>query len=355
MMGTLRVELGDNSYNIFIERGCSFGIGSYIPEHHPSARRVAVITDDNVAALYGRRIVEDIKAKGLCTDLISVRPGEGSKNLETLKEVYGKLSDMNLTRKDLILALGGGVVGDLAGFAAATYLRGIPYIQVPTSLLAQVDSSVGGKVAVDLPWGKNLVGSFYQPSAVFIDPDVLKTLGRRYLHDGLAEVIKYGFIRERAILEELESCRDDAELLNNIERIIFRCCSIKKELVEEDEKDLGCRMLLNFGHTFGHAVEKYFGYEKYTHGEAVAIGMAHITRISESMGITEKGTAEYLEKILRKFSLPCSSPVMDRAAVEETMLLDKKSSGDSISLVLLRKAGEAFLAKVVRAEIGKYI
>jgi len=354
-MSTLRMELGENSYSIFIERGCISGIAGYIAENPPACRRAAIITDGNVAGLYGKDLEEDIEALGLGTALITVKPGEASKSLETLKDVYGKLSEMKLTRQDLILALGGGVVGDLAGFAAATYLRGIPYIQVPTSLLAQVDSSIGGKVAVDLPWGKNLVGSFYQPRAVFIDPELLKTLDRRFLHDGLAEVIKYGFIKDRVILEELEGCRDDAELLENIENIIFRCCSIKKELVEMDEKDLGCRMLLNFGHTFGHAVEKYFGFEKYTHGEAVAIGMAHVTRKSESMGITEKGTAEFMEGLLRKFGLPYSTPEMDMAAAEETMLLDKKSCGDAISLILLRRAGEAFIEKVGRSEISKYI
>lgn len=354
-MSTLRMELGENSYSIFIERGCISKIAGYIAENHTDCRRAAIITDGNVEALYGKGLEEDIKALGLGSALITVKPGEASKSLETLKDVYGKLSEMKLTRQDLILALGGGVVGDLAGFAAATYLRGIPYIQVPTSLLAQVDSSIGGKVAVDLPWGKNLVGSFYQPRAVFTDPELLKTLDRRFLHDGLAEVIKYGFIKDRVILEGLERCRDDAELLENIDNIIFRCCSIKKELVEKDEKDLGCRMLLNFGHTFGHAVEKYFGFEKYTHGEAVALGMAHVTRKSESMGITEKGTAEFMERLLMKFGLPDSTPDMDMAAAGETMLLDKKSSGDSVSLILLRKAGEAFIEKVGRSEISKYI
>jgi 3-dehydroquinate synthase len=354
-MGTLRMELGENSYSIFIERGCISGIAGYIAEKHPACRRAAIITDCNVAALYGAALAEGIRARGLGTEVIAVKPGEASKSLETLKEVYGKLSEMKLTRQDIILALGGGVAGDLAGFAAATYLRGIPYIQVPTSLLAQVDSSIGGKVAVDLPWGKNLVGSFYQPKAVFIDPELLKSLDRRYLHDGLAEVIKYGFIKDRVILEELESCRDDAELLERIDSIIFRCCSIKKELVEKDEKDLGCRMLLNFGHTLGHAVEKYFGFEKYTHGEAVAIGMLHVTRRSESLSITEKGTAGLMERLLRKFCLPVSTPEMDMDAAAETMLLDKKSSGDTISLILLRSAGEAFIEKVGRSEISKYI
>ncbi|HEY5575426.1 MAG TPA: 3-dehydroquinate synthase, partial [Clostridiaceae bacterium] len=284
-MRILEMDLGENSYKIYIEQDCLGNIGRYIAGCHPACRRVAIITDDNVSGIYGKMLDESIREQGLDAIIISVKPGEGSKSLETLKMVYGRLSELKLTRTDMILTFGGGVVGDLGGFAAATYLRGIPYIQVPTSLLAQVDSSIGGKVAVDLPWGKNLVGSFYHPAAVFVDTVLLKTLEVRYLHDGLAEVIKYGFIKDEGILDELADCRNDEEILDKIDRVIFRCCSIKKKLVEQDEKDFGCRMLLNFGHTYGHAVEKYFGYEKYTHGEAVAIGMAHITRNSERLGI----------------------------------------------------------------------
>ncbi len=354
-MRMLEIEIGKNSYKIYNEQGCLRNIGLYIAGYHPACRRVAIITDDNVSGIYGKLLEESIREQGLAAEIISVKPGEGSKSLETLKTVYGRLSELKLTRTDMILTFGGGVVGDLGGFAAATYLRGIPYIQVPTSLLAQVDSSIGGKVAVDLPWGKNLVGSFYHPAAVFIDPVLLKTLEVRYLHDGLAEVIKYGFIKDSGILDELADCRDDEELLDKIDRVIFSCCSIKKTLVEQDEKDFGCRMLLNFGHTYGHAVEKYFGYEKYTHGEAVAIGMAHITRNSERLGITEKGTAAYLEELLGKFNLPFKPPEMDKSALEETMLLDKKSSGECINLILLRKAGEAFIEKIGKNEITKFI
>jgi 3-dehydroquinate synthase len=354
-MRILEMELGEKSYKIYIDQSCLGSIGGYIAGNHPACRRVAIITDDNVGGIYGKMLEDSIREQGLAAEIISVKPGEGSKSLETLKTVYGRLSEFKLTRTDMILTFGGGVVGDLGGFAAATYLRGIQYIQVPTSLLAQVDSSIGGKVAVDLPWGKNLVGSFYHPAAVFIDPVLLKTLEVRYLHDGLAEIIKYGFIKDAGILDELKDCRDDEELLDRIDSIIFSCCSIKKTLVEQDEKDFGCRMLLNFGHTYGHAVEKYFGYEKYTHGEAVAIGMAHITRNSERLGITEKGTAAYMEELLRKFNLPVKPPEMDKSALEETMLLDKKSSGDCISLILLRKAGEAFIEKIGKNEISKFI
>lgn len=353
-MYTLEIKLREKSYYIYIERNCLERVGRYIAENHPRSR-IAIITDDNVNALYGEKLQNIMAEQGLATIMVSVRPGEESKSLESLKDIFEKLSEFRLTRSDLIVTFGGGVVGDLGGFAAATYLRGIPYIQVPTTLLAQVDSSVGGKVAVDLPWGKNLVGSFYHPKAVFIDPELLKTLDKRVFHDGLAEVIKYGCIKDGNILDELSRCKDEAELLSSIDSIIYKCCSIKKSLVERDERDFGDRMLLNFGHTLGHAVEKYFNYKTYTHGEAVAIGMAHITRNSEKLGITEKGTSEHLEEVLKKFGLPYQTPEMERSTVEAAILLDKKRTGNSISLVMIKKFGEGFLEKVKKEDLVKFI
>ncbi|EET87526.1 3-dehydroquinate synthase [Clostridium carboxidivorans P7] len=208
---------------------------------------------------------------------------------------------------------------------------------------------------MDLPWGKNLVGSFYQPKAVFIDPELLKTLDKRFLHDGLAEVIKYGCIRDESIFRELMSYEDDEELLDNIEKIIYTCCNIKKKVVESDEKDLGERMILNFGHTLGHAVEEYFNYSKYTHGEAVAIGMAEITRRSEELNITKIGTHNFIEKILMKYGLPYKRIEMDKEKILHTIKLDKKSSGENINLILLNKIGEGFIKKVSIREIENYI
>jgi len=353
-MNTLEIKLGEKSYNIYIERNCLKRVGRYVAENHPGSR-AAIITDDAVNALYGEKLQTIMAEQGLETTVVSVRPGEESKSMESLKDIFEKFAEFRLTRSDLIVTFGGGVVGDLGGFAAATYLRGIPYIQVPTTLLAQVDSSVGGKVAVDLPWGKNLVGSFYHPKAVLIDPELLKTLDRRIFSDGLAEVIKYGCIKDEKILEELMKYRDEAELLVRIDSIIYKCCSIKKSIVEKDEMDFGDRMLLNFGHTLGHAVEKYFNYKSYTHGEAVAIGIAHITRNSEKLGITEKGTSVRLEEVLKKFGLPYQTPEMDRSTIEEAIFLDKKSAGDSISLVMIRKFGEGFIVKVKKGDLEKFI
>jgi len=349
-MKKIRIELGEKSYSIFIKRNCIRDLGEYLKENHQGSR-IALITDYNLNAIYGDKINSIFSAAGLDAAVISIEPGEASKSIDTLKKVYGKLSESAMTRGDIIVAFGGGVVGDLAGFAAATYLRGITYIQVPTSLLAQVDSSIGGKVAVDLPGGKNLVGSFYHPEAVFIDHELLRTLDKRFFHDGLAEVVKYGCIKDKGIIGQLMKFRDEEELLDSIEPIIYKCCSIKKALVEEDERDFGNRMLLNFGHTIGHAVEKYFNYKKYTHGEAVAIGMAYMARAGENLGLTEKGAWECLVKVLEKFDLPSKMPEMDKETVRKIILLDKKSRGDLINLVLIRKIGESFIKKVRIAEL----
>jgi 3-dehydroquinate synthase len=353
-MKTLKVMLKTNSYNIYIEKNILNKVGEYLSSNYKD-RKIAIITDSNVERLYGYALNTSTKESGFETKIITMKPGEESKNIDTLQEVYKELSTFKISRQDLIIAFGGGVVGDLAGFAASTYLRGVDYVQIPTSLLAQVDSSIGGKVAVDLPFGKNLVGSFYHPKAVFIDTDVLKTLDKRFLHDGLAEVIKYGFIRDESIIDELINYKNDDELLQNIEEIIYKCCSIKKCVVETDEKDFGERMLLNFGHTLGHAIEKYFNYKKYSHGEAVAIGMAEITKNGEKLGITQKDTYKLLIDILKKYELPCEAPAMERDKVLEAIVLDKKSSGKDISLIVLKKPGEGVIRKVPIIEVENYI
>jgi len=353
-MKELEIKLGSNGYKIFIDGNSINKIGSYLMENY-SGRKIAIITDHNIKELYGSTLEKTIIDKGFKTKLISVKPGEESKSLDTLKDVYGELSNFKLSREDLILTFGGGVVGDLGGFAASTYLRGIPYIQIPTSLLAQVDSSIGGKVAIDLPWGKNLVGSFYHPEAVFIDTELLRTLDKKFFHDGLAEVIKYGCIRDESIIEELMSYKDDEELLENIDSLIYKCCSIKKTLVEQDERDFGERMLLNFGHTLGHTVEKYFDYKLYSHGEAVGIGMLHITRKTEKLNITEEGTSKLIENVLKRFELPCVTPKMERKALESAVFLDKKSIGESINLVIIKKLGQGFIKKIKIDDLEDYI
>lgn len=353
-MKNINVKYQNGNYNICIKENILNEIVNYLKNNFKD-KKITVITDNNLQRIYGEVIKKTIKKNEFECHIIKIIPGEESKSLDTLKYIYKKLSDFKMTREDVIITFGGGVVGDTGGFAAATYLRGVRYIEVPTSLLAQVDSSIGGKVAIDMPWGKNLAGSFYNPSAVFIDPKFLNTLEKRYLHDGLAEVIKYGCISGKSIIEKLLAFKNDEELLESIEDIIYTCCTIKKHAVEADEKDFGERMLLNFGHTLGHAIERYFEYKKYTHGEAVGIGMVTITRKSENIGITEKGTSDVIEKVLKKYELPYEMPHADRKSILDAVAIDKKNSGNSIKLILLKKLGEAFIKKVRIDEAEQYI
>lgn len=233
-------------------------------------------------------------------------------------------------------------------------MRGIDFIQVPTTLLAQIDSSVGGKVAVDLPAGKNLVGNFYQPKGVLIDPQLLDSLSSRYLHDGLAEVIKCGAFGDEEMFHHLEEYKDAAEMLQNVNYIIATCCRLKAKVVAEDERDEGARMVLNFGHTIGHAVEKYFNYGKYTHGEAVAIGMVRMTKQTESLGLTVRGTAARLTKILEKYSLPTDVEIPTQSIIA-VVAMDKKKRGNSLTIVTIPKIGESRLLKIPFEELAKYV
>lgn len=346
-MRTLEVSIKNSctKYEIRIRKNVYKELYEYLSGNY-KGKKAAIITDDYVNKLYGASLHNGITEAGLKCKLISVSPGEKSKSLDVLAGIYEALSNFNINRGDIIIAFGGGVVGDLAGFAAATYLRGISYIQIPTTLLAQVDSSVGGKTAIDLPSGKNLVGSFYHPEIVFIDTLFLSTLEERYLRDGMAEVIKYGCIKDRKLFHRLLNYEDLQQCIDDMDELVYSCCSIKRAVVEADELDRGERMLLNFGHTFGHAVEQYYNYEKYTHGEAIAMGMAEITKRSETLGLTEKGSAEAIVDVLKKYGLPYQIPVTDKKELVAAMRLDKKFNGDSISLVLLHKLGVAFTKEI---------
>ncbi len=338
----LKVNIPQNSYNIIIKRGIK-----PLDEIHKTFKgnKIFVITDENVNKLYGENYLNKIVLK----------PGEDTKSIKNLELIYKEMALFNISRDDLIIALGGGVIGDIAGFAASTFLRGIPYIQIPTSLLAQVDSSVGGKVAVNLNLGKNLVGSFYHPKLVLIDPNFLNTLPIRDLNDGLSEVIKYGCIKNVDLLNALSSFKNYDDVFKNIEDIIFTCCNIKRELVEKDEKDFKERMILNFGHTIGHGIEKYFNYEKYTHGEAVAIGMYLITKISEEMGFTYLGTKEKIKELLLKYNLPFNCEINNKEKLIQSIFLDKKSNSKSINLIFLKDIGHPFVHNISKEDLSKII
>jgi len=343
-MEDLVVELGERSYPIIIKKGLIDEINLEIKKIY-AGKKVFILTDKNVDSHYGKRVKSCLVNAGYEVKLMALEPGEETKAFATLPIIYNELLDFKLTRSDLIITLGGGVIGDLGGFAASTFLRGVDFVQMPTSLLAQVDSSVGGKVAVDLERGKNLVGSFYHPKLVLIDPNVLETLSERFFRDGMGEVIKYGCIKDKEFFLFLKNLKTKEEVMHNIEAIIHRCCFIKKCVVENDEKDTGERMLLNFGHTLGHAIETYYNFKKFSHGEAVAIGMYEISKLAENKGLTEKGVAEDIKEILVQYGLPYEVEIDDNSVISDTIALDKKNIDNVLKVVLLKNIGESFLEK----------
>jgi len=353
-MRKLEVNIPNNEYEILIEDGLINSIGLEVSKVY-HGEKIVIVTDENVDKHYGDIVEESLKCEGYNTLKIVLPPGEKSKSMESLMNLYDELLDFKINRGHLIIALGGGVIGDLTGFCASTLLRGIPFIQIPTSLLAQIDSSIGGKVAIDLPRGKNLVGSFYHPKAVYIDPQVLKTLNRRYVNDGLGEAIKYGLIKDKELYDTLKNMESYTKLFESFEDIIYRCCDIKREIVEKDEKDTGERMILNFGHTIGHAIEKIHNFDKFSHGEAVSIGMYNIAAKCEENGICPNGTADSIKGTLIKYHLPYEVQDIKRESLIEIIGVDKKNVGKDINLILLKDIGEGFIKKVPRTEITKFI
>jgi len=353
-MYSLEVKASSGTYPIYIKNGLIEQIGSEVKKIY-KGKKIAIVTDSNVDKLYGQKVIKDLSSQGFETFKIVVNAGEESKSFGTLLSVYDELLDFKITRSDIIIALGGGVVGDMTGFAAATFLRGIPLIQIPTTLLSQVDSSVGGKVAVDLPRGKNLVGNFYNPKAVFIDPSVLCTLNDKFFNDGMGEVIKYGAIKDSELFYKLMGYENKEALLKDIDEIIYTCCSIKAAMVERDEKDTGERMLLNFGHTIGHAIEQFFDFTGYSHGEAVAMGMYAITKLGEEIGITKTGTSGIIKGILIKYNLPWSLPEIKTEAIIETISHDKKNIGDCMNFILLGSIGNSFIKQIPMDSIVDYL
>lgn len=344
-MKKLTVNVG-KTYDIFIEKGIMQACGAYIKKLS-SAKKVCVITDSNVAPLYLDGVASSLEKEGFEVISHVFKAGESSKTPETVLEMVEFLAENRLTRKDLVVALGGGVCGDMAGFAASVYLRGIEFVQIPTTLLSQVDSSVGGKTGVDLPQGKNLCGAFHQPVLVLIDPLALNTLSEHYFSDGMGEVIKAGCIKSSRLFEKIEN----ADVKENIEDIIFECVDIKRSVVERDEKEQGERALLNFGHTIGHGIEKLHNFSGVSHGEAVGIGMLMISRIGEKAGLTEKGTADRIKAVLEKFTMKTS----DDNSVEdiiEAMQHDKKKTSNGINFVMLKSIGESFIYPVENEKIN---
>lgn len=338
----------NGGYDIFIENGLLDKAGELI-SNVLKGKKIALISDTNVYKLYGKRTECSLKEQGYEVFTYVFNAGEVSKKTDTVVEIVEFMAESGLTREDGAVALGGGVCGDMAGFAAAIYLRGIQYVQIPTTLLSQVDSSVGGKTAVDLPQGKNLCGAFHQPSLVIIDPAVLDTLSEHFFADGMGEVIKYGCIKSKALFERLID--DDARSF--IEDMIFECVDIKRQVVENDEKEHGERALLNFGHTCGHAIEKLWNFEHISHGEAVGIGMVMISRAGENNGITQPGTTDQIIKMLERYNLKTFDP-HSMAEIVAAMHADKKRTGSGIKLVMLKSIGDSYIKPVENTEIEKF-
>ena len=349
-MKTLRVSLQERSYDIHIAPGLLDTAGEAIRAVCPKATRLFVVTDSNVRPLYAPRLEESLTAAGFRVQIHVIPAGEASKSAQRLSELWEAMLDFGLTRTDAVVALGGGVVGDLAGFAAATVLRGVDFIQFPTTLLAQVDSSVGGKVAVDLRAGKNLAGAFWQPRLVLMDTDTFATLPDATFSDGMAEVIKYGCIWDKAFFDFLAARPTRAALTAEIESILYTCCEIKRLVVESDERDTGKRMLLNFGHTLGHAYELAGHYEKWTHGQAVAAGMVAAARLGVTLGVTPADVPAELEAVLAALNLPTAIPC-GRENYAAAIGRDKKGAGEDISLILLECLGRAVIRKLPKAEL----
>ena len=323
-------------YDVIVERGGAAMAGELIGEVK-SPCRVLLVSDDNVYPIYGEKVTESLSRAGFKVSSFVIEHGEASKNPAVLFSILEKAAEESITRSDLFVALGGGVVGDITGLSAALFLRGVDYVGIPTSLLSMVDSSVGGKTAVDLPSGKNLVGAFHQPIRVICDPDTLATLPEYYFADGSAEVVKYGMIADSEILSMIVS----SGVENNIEELILRSVKIKRDIVERDEFDRGDRKLLNFGHTVGHAVEIAAEFSV-SHGRGVAYGMTAITAAAEKLGLAS-GCSGILKKALEAAGLDNSLPPYSGDELIDTMLRDKKREGDSITLVIPSEPGKCVL------------
>ncbi len=350
----LSVTLPNKSYDLLIEKGSLTHVGTWVKSLW-EPQKIVIVSDETVATLYGQHVEESIRAAGFDVSLVSVKPGETSKNLITAEVLYHYLAEQGMTRKDGVIILGGGVVGDLGAFVASTYMRGIHFLQIPTTLLAQVDSSIGGKTAVNTSVAKNLVGTFAQPDGVLIDPNTLLTLEDRRLQEGMAEVVKSAAIADKELWDLLSTIIDEKDVLNYSEEIIFACCKVKRKVVEEDEFDTGIRLILNFGHTIGHAIEQTQGFGVVTHGEAVAIGMCRLTKNAEKLGTMPSGLFNELENMLTKFHLPTHLKEWEEDKLFTALTHDKKTRGSNIRIILLEKIGQAKIETISIEEMKNYL
>ncbi len=347
-MSTVHVGTG-RPYEVHIERGLLTDCGAILKDALGRVCKAAILTDDTVDALYGEQVEYALSQSGFSVCRFAIPHGEGNKNLSTWATMLNFLADNRLTRADVVVALGGGVVGDMAGFAAASFLRGVPFLQIPTTLLAMVDSSVGGKTGLNLAAGKNLAGAFYQPCAVVCDPDTLWTLTPEILADGVAETIKYGVLGDEPFFERLK----DGHWHDGMLEVIQTCVAAKARLVEADERDTGSRQFLNLGHTLGHAIEKCSDFS-ISHGHAVAVGMVYAARLSHRLGLCDGSVQRRVEQALVANRLPISAPyTADQLC--EVALSDKKRAGGSVTFVLPRAIGRCELVKKDVSEMPELV
>lgn len=329
------IDLGNTSYYINIENGILKNIRDYIGDPD----KIMIILDENVDKLYGEILEKALGEKENYKFLI--KPGEESKSLSTVEKILSKMLELNFSRRSKIISLGGGVVGDIAGFSASIYMRGIPFIQVPTTLLAQVDSSVGGKTGINMAEGKNMVGSFYQPEAVLIDLSTLKSLPKREIISGLGEIIKYGIIWDYEFLNYIEKNLENILKLeeNTMKNIISKCCKIKAEIVSMDEKELGIRKILNHGHTIGHALETATEYKRYTHGEAILIGIYYESLMAKNFKYIDKDYFNKIENIIKRIQISLDISEFSKESLLDNMMKDKKNKEGKISFILPKEKG----------------
>ena len=347
-MKRVRVHLGPSSYTICISAGLLSSLGSALDRMFPG-RPVAVISDTTVAELYSGAIMEQVHTGRRGSAMLTFPAGEPFKNSETVNTLYTAMLEKKFGRDCIVLAAGGGITGDMAGFVAATYMRGVPFVQFPTTLLAQADSSVGGKTGINHALGKNLIGSFYQPSLVIIDTEVLATLPRNEMISGMGEVLKYGLIRSRPLFhhaaEQFEPVVSGADP-RALPGIIRKCCAVKAAIVRRDEKEAGLRRILNFGHTMGHALETCTGYSLFTHGEAVVTGMRWALFISLDNGLLSQPVFDHIDAVLGNIPVPCVPADLTAPALVSAMALDKKARSGRLSLVLLKRPGRTHVFPV---------
>jgi len=352
-MEKIRVELGERSYDVCMGSDILDGLGDNLKIFGLSPK-ICLVSNPTVFPLYGERVSDSVKKAGFDLLTVIIPDGEGYKDLLRVQHIYNELLKYKLDRSSALIALGGGVIGDITGFAASTYMRGISYIQVPTTMLAHVDSSVGGKTGVNHKLGKNMIGTFWQPRLVWIDIETLKTLPGKELLAGLAEVIKYGVIWDKELFDFLDDKRDKILNLDRkaVMHIIKRSCEIKAEVVSKDEKEAGLRSILNYGHTIGHAIETVTGYKKYLHGEAVAIGMFFEAMLAHKLNFINKDKALRIKRLIDSYGLPSEMPAdIDADSLLSSMQLDKKAVAGELKFIMPEKIGSVRIHKGITEKV----